>query len=288
MEVTTPDELAASIARDDAGEAQLLTNAGQETDEFVMALNTATAPFDDILARQVLAAAIDQEQLSQIATKGVYPAAWGNFESGSPFYISPEDAGYPTPDPARAKQLADQYRQEHGQPLTFTFTVNANSIGASLSQVVQQQLDSIGVSVSIQQVDQAASITGVLTGGYQAGFFAMVSSPTLDKGYLFIATEPTATGVSLNYTRLNDPVITQAMDAARATDDVSRQTEQYDIVQREMAKNLDRIFLYHARTAAAYVNRVHGFTAATFPGSDERALAPSITSPFFTTTWVDH
>ena len=288
MDVTSPDELATYLTKSEAGQAQLLTNAGQETDEFVIALNTATAPFDDLLARQVLAAAIDQEDLAKIAFQGAYPPAWGNFEPGSPFYISPEDAGYPAPDPVKAKELADEYRQKHGQPLTFSFKVNTDSLGGNLSQVVQQELQAIGVTVTIQQVAQAASISAILTGDYQAGFFAMTSAPTLDKGYLFIATQPSATGISLNYTHLDDPEITAAMDAARATSDPSSIIDDYAIVQREMAKNLDRIFLYHSRLAAAFVNRVHGFTTGSFPASDERAFAPSITAPFYTSMWVEH
>ncbi len=58
------------------------------------------------------------------------------------------------------------------------------------------------------------------------------------------------------------------------------------LLQRQMAKNLDHVFLYHVRTADAFANRVHGFTLATFPGSDERAFAPEITYPFYTAIWI--
>jgi ABC-type transport system substrate-binding protein len=286
IEINTPQLLIDYLAESDAGRAQVLTNAGRETNEFVVALNTSAAPFDDLLARQVLAAGINQDELAAVLTDGVWPPAWGNFEPDSPFFISPEEAGYPLADPMRAHALADQYRQEHGQPLTFTFTVNADAISTRLGQVVEQQLRPFGVVVEVKQVEQVKSITDVLSGDYQAGFFAMFSSPTLDTGYNFIATEPSPTGISTNYTRLFDPEITAAMDAARATDDRQAQVDQYEIVQRRMAANLDRIFLYHVRSADAFTNEVHGFTAATFPGSSERAVALDITYPFFTDIWV--
>ena len=127
----------------------------------------------------------------------------------------------------------------------------------------------------------------MLGGDYQAGFFAMFSAPSLDSGYSFIATQPSPSGISLNYTRLFDPEITRAMDAARSTDDVNERVAQYAIVQRRMAENLDRIFLYHVRGAGGFTNDVHGFTTATFPDTDERAVAADITYPFYTSMWLE-
>lgn len=288
IEINTPQLLIDHLAESDADEVQLLTNAGRETNEFVVALNTSAAPFDDLLARQVLAAGINQEELAAVLTDGVWPWAWGNFEQDSPFYVTPEEAGYPLADPNRAQQLADQYRDQHGQALSFTFTVNADAISTRLGQVIEQQLKPFGVTVEVKQVEQVKSITDVLNGDYQAGFFAMFSSPTLDSGYNFIATEPAPSGISTNYTKLYDPEITRAMDAARATDDPQEQVDQYDTVQRRMATNLDRIFLYHVRSADAFTNEVHGFTAATFPGTTESAIASDITYPFLTDIWVEH
>jgi peptide/nickel transport system substrate-binding protein len=191
------------------------------------------------------------------------------------------------PDPARAQELADRYVEEHGEPLSFVFTVNADAQGAELGQFVEQQLGAYGITVEVQQVEQVKSIADVLTGDYEAGFFAMINAPTLDSGYAFIATEPTAEGISRNHTRLDDPEIRRAMDAARTTGDVEERIDEYRIVQQQMAENLDRIFLYHVRSADAFTNQIHGFTATTFPGTSERAFAPDITYPFFTDMWVE-
>ncbi len=128
IEVLDSTLLKTSVTRAESGEIQLLTSAGQEADESVIALNTTTAPFDDLVARQALAYAIDQEAIAQIAYDGMYPAAWGNFEEGSRFYIDREAAGYPAPDPGKARELADQYEREHGQPLAFTFKVGSDPL----------------------------------------------------------------------------------------------------------------------------------------------------------------
>ena len=287
MEITSPLVLAEYLEAADTGEVQVLTNAGQESNELVLALNTATAPFDDVLARQVLAAAIDQEELARTLTGGLWPAAWGPFEPDSPAYRSPDEVGYVPADPARAQELADRYADEHGRPLSFTLQVAANQRNGELAQLVDEQLGRYGVEVEIEQVDQVVSIASVLGGGYQAATFVMFSAPSLDSAYPFIATPPTPSGISLNHTRLDDPAIAEAMDAARTTGDPASQREHHAVVQQRMVENLDRIFLYHQRTADAFSDRVHGFTTATFPGTDERAFSLDIAYPFFTDLWVE-
>jgi len=286
MEINTSTVLSKYLDKSKNGEIQLLTNAGFESNEFVIALNTTSAPFDDLTARQALAYAIDQEQISKTVYNGVWPAAWGNFEEGSPYFISKQEAGYPDPDPQKAKELADQYRQKHGGPITFRLLLGSDTESALLGQFIQQELQPAGIDVQVQQTDTTTSIGKILTGDYQAGFFAMWSVPTLDKGYFFVASKPSQSGISLNYTRMDDPAITKAMDDARSTAERNQQIADYDIVQKQMATNLDRIFLYHGRNASAFDKRVHGFTTATFPGMTDRAFAPDVTISFYTAMWV--
>ncbi len=270
-----------------SGEIHLLTNAGQEADETVIALNTAKAPFDDLVARQALAYAINQESISQIAYNGLYPAAWGNFEKGSPYYIDRKTAGYPSPDPAKARKLAEQYQREHGQPLAFSFKVNSDPTFVTIAEYLQQTLKEVGIDMKIETGTQTANITSVIGGDYQASTFAMWSAPTLDKGYPFVASKPVEDGISLNYTQLYDPKLVAAMDEARATDDQATQIAAWAEAQKRMAANLDRIFLVHTRWAIASIPKVHGYTKTTFPGTENRAFAPTMISPFMTSVWIE-
>ena len=63
--------------------------------------------------------------------------------------------------------------------------------------------------------------------------------------------------------------------------------EAWKKVQKRMATNLDRIFLVHNRGAIVFSNQVHGFAASTFPGTQDRAFAPTITNPFYTAVWKE-
>src|SRR5262249_5187805 len=120
FDIETPDALREQKEAANQRNVQLLTNEGAETDETVLALNTTRQPFNDLVARQALAYAIDQDRLSSTAYRGTFPGAWGMFDAGSPYYISKQDAGYPQVDGAKARQLAQQYQQNHGKPLEFS------------------------------------------------------------------------------------------------------------------------------------------------------------------------
>ena len=140
--------------------------------------------------------------------------------------------------------------------------------------------------MKIEAGESASIITRVITGDYQASTFGMWSTPNLDKGYPFLATDPVEAGLSLNYTKMVDPELYAAMDEARATDDEAKQIEAWAKAQKRIAANLDKIFIVHPRYAIASSPNVHGYTKATFPDSDERAFNPTMINPFLCAVWM--
>jgi len=289
IENSTPQQMLDLQQRAAAGSLQMITNVGQDSDETIIALNTATEPFNDPIARQAIQLGLNQDELSTTSFDGAYPAARGPSTPGSPFYLSPADAGYPPFDPVKAKELVKQYEKKHGKPLAFTALIPSDPAAASIAQALQSQAQEAGATVTLQTLEQAKLITTVLTGDYQASGFVLYSTPTLDRAYPFIATKPTPLpGLSLNFTRNDNPRITAAMDAARATDDPAQQMEQYAIVQREMATDADPIFLVHNVGGIAYANTVHGVSATTLvDGGGEARAGNGIVTPFLTSAWVD-
>lgn len=285
--LSTGTELAAGHEAAAAGQAGLLTAAGRETDELVVALNTSRPPFDDPVARQAFAAAVDRDQLAQTVYQGQVRPAWGMFEEGSPWYLSQAGAGAPGHDADRARALADEYRRTHGTPLSFTMLSLTDTESLALMQTIQAQLAQAGITADLTSVDLSTVITRVVaTGDYQAAPFAMWSSPSPDQGYLFVATPANKAGLSLNYSRYDDPELTAAMDDFRATGDPAGQKAAMDTVQRRLAQDLQMVFLTHSTTAFQYGANVHGFTRTTFPGTSTRAFASYATVPFYTHVWI--
>jgi peptide/nickel transport system substrate-binding protein len=288
IDVETSDALHAEGQAAQNGRVQLISNAGTESDETVMALNTATPPFDDLLARQALAYAIDQDQLTGPASAGAFPAAWGMFEPDSPYYIPREEAGYPAPDAGRARDLAQQYEQSHGQPLHFSMLLPSDPQYLGLGQALQAQLAGAGITVDVKAVEQTQLIRSVIvSGAYQAAGFVLRSSPTPDQSYVFLATKANPKGLSVNFSRLDEPDLTTAMAAFRAAADPKSRVEAVKTVQKQLAENLPVIFLSHMRAALVAQNGVEGLHGTTYPGTDKETYAPYPNTPFYTFAWKD-
>jgi ABC-type transport system substrate-binding protein len=289
IQVATPEQVLEFQELGDSGEVQSFTDVGLEADETIIARNIENPPFDDPNPRLALAAGIDQDVLAETSFQGAYPGARGPFTSESPFFVEPADVGYPAYDLEKAKELVAQYEADHGEDLAFTALVPPDPAYLSIAQALQADAQNAGIYVEIEPVEQTQLITRVLTGDYQSAGFILFSSPTFDRAYPFIATPSSPSpAISLNFTRNDNPVITEEMDKARATDDRDEQVAAYRVVQEEMAKDLDRIFLVHNVGGVAYANNVHGFLSATFPDSDAEAIPGyGLSSPFTTTVWRD-
>lgn len=288
MNMVTPDLLDLNLQAAQRGEVQIITDDARETDEAVLAFNTAREPFDDLLARQVVAAAIDQQNLSDVGYQGMFPPAWGMFEATSPYFVPPDVAGYAGHDAERAKQLAVAYEQKHGKKLEFTALVPADTQYLAIGQAIQQQLTEAGVTVNLESVEQTQLIRRVVVAGdFQASGFVLRSSPSPDQSYIFLATKANPTGLSLNFARFDSDIVTDSMKAFRAAADPQTRTDALAKVQKEIAANLPMVFLVHQRTALAYSNSVHGLQATSFPGTQRPASAPYPTTPFFAAVWKD-
>ena len=214
-----------------------------------MALNTSKAPFDDILARQVLAAAIDQDELAQIVTKGVYPGGVGQLRARLALLHLARRGRVPSTRSGEGEAARRSVPQEHGQSARLHLhgqrELDRREPGSG--RPAAARLDRRR-RCHIRQVDQAASITGVLTGGYQAGFFAMVVLARRWTRATCSSPPSRRRRASRSTTRASTTRRSPRPWTRPGPRGPSKQIDEYDIVQRRMAKNLDRIFLYHART----------------------------------------
>jgi len=271
---------------------QIFTDLKTDGPKIFLALNHAAAPFDDPLAREAVASAIDRESLSTVAFDGVFPPATGPFSENSPFVA--KDVGVPSYDPARARALAEQYASAHGAPLAFVLTLPSDPESALVGQVLQQQLSDAGIKVDISGEDPVTLILDVIVGRYQAATFSLFASPVIDTVYAFIAGPAKPIGeLSLNFARVTEAdnsALIAAMDTARATADATEQQAQYVIVQREMAKNLGFVFLVRQTTAVIFDAAVHGAKTYDLPGPDGEPVAHALsrTAPLTFNLWIEH
>jgi peptide/nickel transport system substrate-binding protein len=264
-----------------AGKVQMYTNQGLQQNETFSALNLGAPPFDDLLARQIVAYGVDRDTLSSSVFQGLFPPALGPFSEDEPYYVKTD---MPTYDKAKAKELAQQYEQKYGKPLEFTYLITPQPEVQAIAQVGQAQLADIGVKMTLKPEDQATLVSDVILGNYQATGFILFGANTLDVNYVFLSSKTVNPPgqLSLNFTRNNDPVLQQALEDARKTDDRTQQIAQYKIVQDQMAKDLNFVFLVHDLDVIGYSNQTHGLVDQTLPDGSPQQIT---VVPLLDQTW---
>ncbi len=243
---------------------QIFSNSKGESSEFFIQLNTTSAPLNDLNARRALAYATDKASITEALTGGLDEPADGPFATSSPWY-TPTD--YPQYDPATAKSLVDQVKADHGGDFTIRLSGPPDTFTQQLEQMLQAQWSAVGITVTIETLEQAALIISVVTGRYQATSWLQFGNPnpSLDSVYWRpdLAVEPPT--FSLNFTRLKDEEIGTALKAARATSDPAAFKAAYAIVQKRLAADVPYLWLYHQQVALIASKRVVNLTKYTLP-----------------------
>ena len=195
-------EVRATSEEAGTGSIQFFSDRDLETDEETVLLNTTRAPFDDLNARRAVAHAIDRSALESATGR---PTTVGPFQEGSPYYLDPDEAGWPAYDVAQATELAAQYEADHGQRLSFTLMTIGDSDTQAQAQVLQSQLAAAGIEMQLETVEIAATSLRLIQRDFDAVLSGFLSSPTIDQSYIFFEPPPPGGGLSVNFTGLVDP-----------------------------------------------------------------------------------
>ena len=262
--------------RAERGEFQMYTDADGETSEIFIGLNTSAPPFDDPLAREILATGIDTDGLSEAAFDGLFPPARGPFQPSSPNYV---ETDYPTYDLDRAIELHEEYKAKHGGPLTFTANIIPTPEIQAIAQTLQQQGEQAGLEITLNSIDQATLIANAITANYEATGFILFGAPSLDREYVFIADEPE--GSPLNFTRNRNETLIAALDAARATDDPDEQARLYAEVVRSRNAAVVDLWLHNTPAALVAGPRVRGLSAFA-----DQGFANYVPKPWVNDLWL--
>lgn len=240
-----------------------------ETTEVSLMLNAARLPFSDPKAREAVALAIDREQVSDVVFDSGYEPANGFIREGSPWY---RDVDFPSYEPERAQELAAEYEAEHGEPISFTFQIVADPVEAEVAQLVQSQLAAIGMDVEITTVDATTAIVNLAAANFDMGYTTLLwGSQHPDREYMVIhGSNSGAVGdIVTNITRTEDERIDVALDAARTTDVLQQQVDQWEIVQERLAELNTFVYIVHTDIGEAATTAVQDVQNWTFPDGTE-------------------
>jgi peptide/nickel transport system substrate-binding protein len=178
------------------------------------------SPVSDVRIRRAMAHGIDQDLRNQARTGGVFQIANGPFSPGTPGYI--EDNGFPTYDPEQATALIEEYKEDTGaDEVVIRYETTADSENKATAELLQQMWEEVGFSVEIAQVEQGENINNALNGTFQV--FAWRNhggyTPDTERVWWHSETALPVGEIALNFGRIEDEVIDEALDELRASDD---------------------------------------------------------------------
>jgi peptide/nickel transport system substrate-binding protein len=198
--------------------------------------NSAKPPFDDHDARLALAYAVDRSEINQIINKNLFQLADGVMDSKSPGYL--RDAGIPKHNLKKARALVDKYKADHGG--TFDVRILADTSDTSNvneAQLIQQELEKAGISVTLPPAaNQASFINDAIAGNF--GIFLwrnLHGGATKDIDFDL---SPWFFKDSLvNFGRIDDPKLEQALQEGRNAADLKSINRAYQTVNRVISEN---------------------------------------------------
>lgn len=268
-----------------ANRVQLVLDRIGEAPKLAIALNTVRFPFVDFLARQAITYATDRKQLSSIVYGGVFEPVTGPVGESSPWF---SDQLPPPFDLGHARELVKQYEGFYGKPLTFTLGVPNRSSELALARLWQSQLALAGIAVDVVPTDptqleaatRAGDFTATLVEGF-ADYHPDLAYPVLHRSALVPLGQS-----GPNPTRFGTDAIDEALDAARATADLSKQVDAYRIVQNELVGGMPYVFLVAVAQGVAARTDVRDLTEWT-TASGERGLGIVGGTISLSQVWID-
>jgi len=255
--------------------------------------NTKLKPvLNDPTIRKACAMAINRKTYEKVIAGGVGSVSDGIYRKSSEYYRNPR---YPSYNPKKAKALVNAYKSKNGLS-TVSFVVDIVS-GSSAQQkffgFIQQQLNSVGISVTPRPSTQSQLIQNVILGEYDCSAWNQFGGVDPSLNYVWFnsqpaTTSPAAGGLGLtalpsgtyiagavNFAHQADPVVESSMLTALAAKPHSAaQKTAWAKVNSQFAKDIPYLFLNSLVTAWAARTNVQNWAYATAGDGTTRCLNP--------------
>ncbi len=236
-------------ALDQEAEAQgLLVTSQPAGDSLVYRLNTRIAPFDDVRARQAVAAAVDLTALNEVVYAGAGEV---------PTTVFPDSTGWngdvtlPEYDQQAAQGLFDELAEE-GNPVEFTLTTFPTTQSRRASEAIQAQLNQYdNVQVELEVLDFPAAIAKTTDRTFQM----VPGNLPLDSVQIYNQLYSTSAG---NYTGISAPELDAALEAALSAADPTARAEAFETVAAQYSELVPDLIYARASRSVVHDDSLQG------------------------------
>ena len=226
----------------------------QTTDYYLLGINTAVAPLDDVLVRQALSLAINRQAVVDSVFFGEGLVSGPIVPTLGTWAIPLEDLAYYQPDAEAAKALL----AEAGYPDGVSFSITASPRFpqfTSIALVLQSQLAAAGFEVTLDQVEWGTFIRKWLDRDFET-FVSYNGSGTDPDRALYPAL---TTGGSVNAFQFSNAEVDALLESARTTVDPDARKAFYHDAAVKISEEVPLIFLNTRTAFVAYGDNVQAF-----------------------------
>lgn len=215
-------------------------------------LLTGKPPFDDPNARLAFATALDRNKIDQIRTKGVFDLASSIMDVRAPGYV--KNAGYPRYNPKVARKLVEKYKAAHGGTFRIILGGTQDQESTNEMQLVEEQLDAVGIDAEIALFDQPTQIDKALSGDINMldwrNLHGCCAESSDESTYVWFANYDT--GDIVNFGHFSDPTTQAQLDAGRGLTDLAAVKKSYEAFNKTMAKQVYLLPMWYVDWTIGY------------------------------------
>ena len=255
----------------------VLDDRNAEKPKVSVALNTGRPPFDRITARRAVAMAVDRTAILTQVFDGQGVISRGIISDTSPWF---SDHSAPARDLEGARKQVAEYTAETGEPVAAQMLVPPDVTLTRVATMMRMQLAEAGIELTLIPVDPAMMVEATTTGQYQSALGVGFTAAHPDAyAPLFAGSPSEQPAVSENITRYVNPIVTKAFTDARETRDVTRQVDDYRIIQEQLFVDVPMVFIVQMRQIIVTAPTVHDVvkwstgSGATGLGQDEATVS---------------
>lgn len=235
-----------------------------------MTINCEKEYFQDTRVRQAINMAINREEIVQQALYGYGEIATHSLNSDNP-YFNPEIAADPY-DPEGAKELLKDAGWDFDRELVFV-SYETNAACAAATLVIQQNLQAIGMKVTIQNVDWSTLIDMAREGKCDLSILGGAGSLDPDDARVLFQV-----GGAQNFCHVQDPKFFDLYQAGHGALTQEEKMQYYYEVQKALYDDPSYIWLYHNDHSVVYNKSIGNVPVLDFSNLNYNAYAWTFTN----------
>lgn len=246
IEIDQPRQIS-RVEQDPAfdGRVIVLDDRNAEKPKVSVALNTGRPPFDRITARRAFAMATDRTAILTQVYDGQGVISRGIISDTSPWF---SDHSAPARDLEGARRQVAEYTAETGEPVAAQMLVPPDLTITRVATMLRMQLAEAGIDLTLIPVDPAMMVEATTTGQYQSALGLGFTAAHPDAyAPLFAGSPSEQPAITATITRYVNPFVTKAFADARSTRDVTRQVDDYRIIQEQLFVDVPMVFIVQQR-----------------------------------------